>query len=157
MRCFVTVLCLSLLTPVIASAQSIQGVWEGVEMRIIGGPNDGQVTPVQPRLLIYTEAYFMWAFVTGTEPRPLLPPPGEATDEQVAAAARQYLSVAGTYIRDGATLTYNRLISSIPNLMAPENQPQAPRTIRLLTKNRLETQVTNAEGVTTVLVYRRVE
>ena len=68
----------------------------------------------------------------------------------------QYGSVAGTYIRDGASLTYNRLISLIPNQMAPENQPQQ-REIRMLTRRRLETQATNADGVTFVLIYTRVE
>ena len=125
--------------------------------RTIGGPNDGQVIEYDnPRLLIYTDAFFMWAFVTGQGPRPLLPPPGEASDAEIAEAARRYFSVAGTYIRDGASLTYNRLIANIPNQMAPENQPSV-RVIRTLTANRLQTQATNADGVTLVLTYTRVE
>ena len=98
----------------------------------------------------------MWAFDTGTEPRPLLPPPAETSDAEFRRVAQQYASAAGTYTRDGATLTYNRLISLIPNQMVPENQP-AVRVIRTLTANRLQTQATNADGVTVVLTYTRVE
>ena len=62
--------------PQVASAQSLEGVWRGIGQRTIGGPNDGQVIEYDnPRLLIYTDAFFMWAFVTGQGPRPLLPPP----------------------------------------------------------------------------------
>ena len=148
---------LALLAPQVALAQSLEGVWRGIGQRTIGGPNDGQVIEYDnPRLLIYTDAFFMWAFVTGPGPRPLLPPPGEASDAEIAEVTRRYASVAGTYIRDGATLTYNRLISLIPNQMVPENQP-AVRVIRTLTANRLQTQATNADGVTVVLTYTRVE
>jgi len=144
------------LTPALASAQSIEGVWRGTEIEVIGGPNAGVTQLTNPRLLIYTEGYFMWAFDTATEPRALLPPPAETSDEEIGRVARQYGSVAGTYIRDGATLEYNRLISLVPNQMVPENQPQV-REIRTLTSNILETQATNAAGVTTILKYTRVE
>ena len=73
----------------------------------------------------------------------------------VFSALEQFNAVE-TYIRDGENLIYNRLISQIPNQMVPENSRQE-RVIRLLTRNRLETQATNADGVTTVLVYTRVE
>ena len=148
---------LALLAPQVALAQSLEGVWRGIGQRTIGGPNDGQVIEYDtPRLLIYTDTFFMWAFVTGQGPRPLLPPPGQASDAEIAEVTRRYTSVAGTYIRDGTALTYNRLISLIPNQMAPENQPSV-RVIRTLTANRLQTQATNADGVTVVLTYTRVE
>ncbi len=155
-RLLVLVMTVMVLTPLVASAQSLKGVWRGTAVRTIGGPNDGLTPLVNRRLLIYTDAFVMWAFDTGTEPRPMLPGPGETSDEEFAAVARQYGSVAGTYIRDGETLIYNRLISLIPNQMTPENARQV-REIRLLTANRLETQFTNAAGVTTVLIYQRVE
>lgn len=71
-------------------------------------------------------------------------------------SALEQFNAAETYIRDGENLIYNRLISQIPNQMVPENSRQE-RVIRLLTRNRLETQATNADGVTTVLVHTRVE
>ena len=157
MRRFMMLLAILLTTPTMGAAQSLEGVWLGTGERVIGGPNDGQLTTVtQPRLLIYTDAFFMWAFDMSEDGRALLPPLGEASDAQIGAVAREYNSVAGTYIREGATITYNRLVAINPNLMAPENQPQV-REIRLLTANRLETQFTNEDGVTAVLIYRRVE
>ena len=144
------------LPPALASAQSIEGVWRGTEVEIVGGPNAGVTQLANPRLLIYTEGYFMWAFDNAAEPRALLPPPAETSDEEFGRVARQYGSVAGTYIRDGATLEYNRLISLVPNQMVPENQPFV-REISTLTSNRLETTGTNAAGVTTINRYTRVE
>ena len=157
MRRFMMLLAILLTTPTMGAAQSLEGVWLGTGVRFIGGPNDGQLTTVtQPRLLIYTDAFFMWAFDMSEDGRALLPPLGEASDAQIGAVAREYNSVAGTYIREGATIRYNQLVAVNPNLMARENQPLI-REIRMLTANRLETQLTNADGVTAVLIYRRVE
>lgn len=157
MRRFMMLLAIFLAIPTLGAAQSLEGVWMGAGIRVIGGPDDGQVTTItQPRLLIYTDAFFMWAFDMSEDGRALLPPLDQTSDAQIGAVAREYNSVAGTYIREGATLTYNRLVALAPNAMAPENQPQV-REIRLLTANRLETQFTNADGVTVVLSYRRVE
>lgn len=75
------------------------------------------ITYELPRLLIYTDTHFMWAFVNEGDPRPMLPAPAETTDGQLARVARQYQSTAGTYIRDGATIRYNRMIDLIPNNM----------------------------------------
>ncbi len=148
---------LALLAPQVASAQSLEGVWRGTAVRTIGGPNDGQVTSFDRlRLLIYTDSFFMWAFETSTGPRSPLSPPNETSDAEFGEVARQYASVAGTYMRDGPTIIYNRLLSLVPNGMLRENQPFV-RQIRLLTPNRLETQATNADGVTNVLIYERVE
>jgi hypothetical protein len=144
-------LALALTTPVGGLAQTLEGVWQGTEIEVIGGPNPGVTILDVPRLLIYTDAYYMWAFESGGQPRPL----GD-TDAEVAQAARLYQSNAGTYMREGSTITYTRMVALNPNLMLPENQQQV-RQIRVLTADRLETQATNAEGVTTILKYRRVE
>jgi hypothetical protein len=157
MKHLALLLALLLGTPTLAVAQSLEGVWLGTGSRIIGGANDGQVaTFSQPRLLIYTKAHFMWAFALGEQPRALLPPAAQTSDAQLAAAVQQYQSTAGTYMRDGVNIIYNRLVDMIPNNMEPGNQPLV-RQIRMLTADRLETQVTNADSVTTVLIYRRVE
>ena len=157
MRRFITLLAILLAIPTLGAAQSLEGVWLGTGVRVIGGPDDGQLTTVtQPRLLIYTDAFFMWAFDGSEDGRALLPPPDQTSDAQIGAVAREYNSVAGTYIREGATIRYNQLVALVPNAMAPENQPLV-REIRMLTANRLETQVTNEDGVTLVLIYRRIE
>jgi hypothetical protein len=137
-------------TPAAASAQSLVGVWKGTEIEVLNGPDAGVTAYENPRYLIYTNTHFMWAFEENGER-----PTGDS-DAEVSQAAQMYQSVAGTYIRDGATIMYNRVIALNPNGMLPESQPLT-RQIRLLTPNALETQLTNAEGVTSVLRYVRVE
>jgi len=120
--------------------------------RTIGGPNDGQVIEYEnPRFLIYTDAYFMWAFLPNGDR-----PTGDLTDAQIAQVARTYGSVAGSYIRDGVNIRYNQVISLNPNGNLPENQPVV-RQIRSLSAYRLATQATNADGVTNINIYRRIE
>lgn len=140
-----------LAAPTFLPAQSLQGVWRGTEVEVVNGPDAGVQVLEFPRLLIYTDSHYTWQFVVGTEPRPL----GDS-DAEVAQAARQYASSTGTYIRDGAEIIYNQLVTGNPNNMLPENQP-AVRTIRLLTPAQLETQATNEDSVTTILRYERVE
>ena len=147
---------LAFLAPHVSLAQSIEGVWRGTEIEVVGGPNAGVTQLANPRLLIYTEGYFMWSFVLGQDPRPMLPPPAETSDAEFGQVAQQYASAAGTYTRDGATLRYNRQIALVPNQMVPEAQPLV-REISMLTSNRLETTATNAAGVTTINRYTRVE
>ncbi len=138
------------------SASSIEGVWRMVEREIQGGvnPRIESGSQIQPGLLIYTEGYFMWALVLGTEPRPV--PDGSPSDTEMAKAARLYNSAGGTYELDGSALRYNRIVSIGPGRMLPENQPYV-RQLVTLTSNRLETATTNTAGVTTTLKYTRVE
>ena len=146
-----TVLTVLLATPALGAAQSLEGVWRGTTQVIIGGPDDGQVTQfTQYRLLIYTKAFFTWVFL-GEGDRPL-----GGSDAEIVQATQQFNTAAGTYIRDGVNIIYNRRASTNPNGEQPENQPLV-RQIRALTANTLVTQVTNAEGVTALLVYQRVE
>ncbi len=143
---------LALLAPQVALAQSLKGVWRGTAARTIGGPNDGQLIQfTQPRYLIYTDAFFNYTFVLEGDR-----PTGDLSDAEFLQAASQYVSVGGTYIRDGFTIRYNRRAALNPNASLPENQPQI-REIRALTANTLVTQGTNADGVTTLLIYARIE
>ena len=97
------------LTPLMASAQSIKGVWQRTETHVLSGPNAGVTTYANPLLLIYTDAYVMWAYDLAAGPRTPLPPAAERSDAQLERAAREYASMGGTYILDGTTITYNRL------------------------------------------------
>ena len=130
--------------------QSIQGVWTLVEREIQGGPNPRIETglQIQPSLLIYTEGYVMWAFVTGTEPRPV--------DATLAEAAHHYISAGGGYELVGTELIYNRHVSLHPAGMASDNQPLV-RELVTLTASSLETSGMHTPGVTTILRYRRLE
>ena len=74
-------------------------MWSGTRQVTISETGETEVVEVtRPRILIYTDAYFSWAFEP-EEPRPL----GDS-DAGVAAAARAYNSSAGTYIRDGVNI-----------------------------------------------------
>ena len=78
------------------------------------------------------------------------------TDAAIAEATRQYQSSGGTYMLNGTTIIYTQRVNVNPALMRGENQTLV-REIRTLTPTMLETQVTNDDGVTTILRYRRVE
>ena len=90
----------------------------------------------------------MWAFVTGRAARPL--------DSTIGEAARRYISAGATYEVDGSKLRYHRFVSLRPGVMLLDNQP-LERNLVSLTATTLETSVTNADGVTTVLRYTRLE
>ena len=155
MRRFVMMMAVILLTPVLLSAQSgqsIQGMWRLVEREVQGGPNEG-VYPVQGGILVYGTSHFAWALDMAPEERPVFEEP---TDAQVVESIQFYTSTAGTYELDGRTIRYHRTQNLNPVGTLPENQPQV-RQVRNLTRNRLETAGTNADGVTTILRYQRVE
>ena len=147
-----TLAALMAFSPALTSAQSLKGVWLGVSQVTINGPGDVEVVEfTTPRYLIYTDAFFSYTFVLEGER-----PTGQLSDADVVQAASTFVAVAGTYMRDGATVRYNRRASLNPNGSLAANQPQV-REIRVLTANRLVTQVTNADGVTIALVYNRIE
>jgi hypothetical protein len=141
-----------LFTPALASAQSIEGVWIGTAQQIIGGDNEGTVEITNPRILIYTEAFFSWSFENND--REVAQDP--ASDSQIADALRGLNIAAGTYMIVGDQIKYIRYVTGNPIEQLPENQPFI-RDIRTLTATRLETAVTNDEGVTTIFRYRRAE
>ena len=72
----------------VESGKSIQGVWRLVEREIQGGSNPRieSGSQVQPSILIYTEQYFSWEFVLGTEPRLLLD--DSRSDADIGGVAR---------------------------------------------------------------------
>jgi hypothetical protein len=148
----VAVLAVLLVTPALGAAQSLEGVWRGTEVEIVNGPNAGVTVLERPRLLNFTDAYFFLVFENEGDPRPT----GQLSDDQILQASLRMQAWAGTYMRDGVDIIYNRHITINPNGMLPEAQPLV-RQIRTLTRRTLETQGTNADGITTVLRYTRVE
>ena len=144
------------LTPMLASAQSLEGVWRGTRMMTEGGPNAGTISgsDVQPRLLFYTQDHFSLVFVNGAEARPLIPQ--DPTDADLVAAWGPFNAQAGTYEVNGSTITYHVVVAQFPNGMLPENATFS-REFRI-DGNTLETSGTNQAGtVTTTFTYRRVE
>ena len=152
---FVTVLTVLLLTPVVASAQSIEGVWRLVETEVQGGPNPTvfRGAQIQPSLFILTGEHFAYLIDNSRERRPTLQQP---TDAQIVELISPLAFAAGTYQFDGSTIRYDRMTSINPNGALPENQPLV-RQVENLTSNRLETSATNADGVKVILKYTRVE
>lgn len=137
--------------PALAGAQTLKGVWRGTRQVTISASGETEIVEfTMPRILIYTDAYFSWAFEP-EEPRPL----GDS-DADVAAAARAYNSASGTYIRDGVDIIYDRRVATNPNGRLPSAQPLV-RQIRVLTATTLVTQLTNPDGSVGLLVYERVE
>ena len=152
MRRFTAVLAVLLVSPALGVAQSLEGVWRGTEVEVVNGPNAGVTVLEHPRLLNFTDAYFFLLFESEGDPRPT----GQLSDEQILQAVQRMQGWAGTYMRDGVDIIYNRHITINPNAMLPENQPLV-RQIRTLTRRTLETEATNADGITTILRYTRVE
>lgn len=151
-RIAVAVTLAALATPVLASAQSIQGIWRLVQREVQGGPNAG-VYPVQGGILVYGRTHFAWALDMAPQSRPVRESPSDA---QVVEAIQFYTSTAGTYQLNGKEIRYQRTVNLAPAGMQPENQPQV-RQVRSLTQDRLETSGTSADGITTILRYERVE
>jgi hypothetical protein len=149
---FIAPLLFLLAAPVLANAQSLEGVWLGTQIENIGGDNAGVIEVTTPRLLIYTEGFFSWTFENSARENP-----GQgASDAELADLLRNLNVAAGTYMRDGTTIRYIRRITGFPGGQLPENQP-FDREIRALTASLLETSVENPDGSITILRYRRVE
>ncbi len=145
-----------LVTPMLASAQSLEGVWRGTRMVVEGGQNAGTISgsDVQPRLLFYTQDHYSLLFVNGTEARPLIPQ--DPTDADLVAAWGPLTAQAGTYELSGSTITYHIVVAKSANGMLPQNSTYS-REFRI-DGNTLVTSGTNAAGtVTTTFTYRRVE
>ncbi len=156
MRRFATFLAVLFVTPTLAPAQSLEGVWRGTQTVTEGGPNENTVSgfDVQPRLLFYTRDHYSLLFVNGTEPRPLIPSNPTASD--LAAAWGPFTAQAGTYEVNGSTITYHIVVAKSANGMLPSNATYS-REFRIA-GNTLQTIGTNAIGtVTTTFTYTRVE
>ena len=152
----VTILSLLFVFPVVGSAQDLQGVWEMVEVEIEGGPNPVTVSgsEVQPALLTYTEGYYFLSWVLGTQPRSI--PGDDPTDAELVAAWGPFASQAGTYERNGSTVTYKQVVAKGPAAMLVDNPPNS-REIITLTADRLVTRGPAANGAVQTFTYRRVE
>ena len=99
-----------------ALAQSIEGVWTLEEREITSGPNAGTVSN-RPGLLMIAERHYSQAHETSVEPRPVLS--DSPTDEERGRASAAYTSNAGTYERNGSTVTITVQVAASPGRMVP--------------------------------------
>lgn len=99
-------------TASVASAQSIQGVWNAVEIDVDSGPQRGRHTDVQGALLIFTGHYYSLTAIPGFTPRPKL---GDSpTYKELARVFGQFIAEAGTYTLRGDTVTNTNLVAKNP-------------------------------------------
>jgi hypothetical protein len=97
--------------------QRIEGAWKPVETVVDSGPDRGRhATDVQPGLLIFTKRHYSMTFVQGFKARPL--PSDSATNEQLGLLFVPFTANAGTYRRNGSTLTLSPTVAKNPAVMA---------------------------------------
>ncbi len=155
---FVLLVALLAFSPMVAAAQSLQGVWRVVERETVGGPNAGVISgsEIQPGFIIYTAGgHFASVGVFGTEPRPRLS--DDPTDEELLEALLAFYGRVSTYEVRGSTIVYGpRLVAQNPNGMLDEFAT-SPREFSI-NGDILETRGSpNARGVFGMNRYRRVE
>jgi hypothetical protein len=114
-KMFVLFACITALTVFLnipsASAQGkLEGVWKYTEF-VAPGPN-GQATPAQIGLLIFTKNHWSMVMVSSDKPRPDLPQ--NATDAQKLAAWTPFTASSGTYEVKGNTYTAKTIVSKDP-------------------------------------------
>ncbi len=99
-----------LVTPVVASAQSIEGVWQLAEY-------EGQdFAPTEPvGLMILADGHYSRAFVRSENPRQ---PVGDSpTPEQQMASWQAFIANSGRYTLDGSTLTLSIDVAKVAGVM----------------------------------------
>jgi hypothetical protein len=108
---------------------------------------DTEVT--RPAYAVFTPGgHFTIVFENSDEPRPTYGP--NSTDADLVAAWEPLTVQFGTYVEDGSTVTYTRIIAKNPSLMLPGNTRYS-RTFDV----RGDTLVTHSS--TQEIVYVRVE
>lgn len=119
MRSIIISAVLSVLSPAIVLAQSLEGAWTVDEIVIGGGADQGRHTDdIQPGLYFFTRSHYSRMFIRGWQPRKLL---GEnATDEERLAAYTPFIANAGRYEVQGSVITFTPTVAKSPNRMAPD-------------------------------------
>jgi Lipocalin-like domain len=98
------------------SAPTLVGVWRVVEVTTTGD-NARTISSPQPGIRIFTQRHYSFNAVTGDKPRPELPPPGKATDKQLADAFGPFIANTGTYDIKGDEIHHRPIAAKAPNAM----------------------------------------
>lgn len=104
-----------------AKPESVQGVWEAVQVTMTG-PSPRTITIPEPRanLTILTARHYSRVEVHAEGPRSALKDVASATADELRAAWGPFFGEAGTYeITDGTTITMRPLAAKNPAAMAP--------------------------------------
>jgi hypothetical protein len=94
-----------------ASAGSLQGVWEAVEVAMTGPP--ARTLKPQPNLAIFAAKHYSRMHVSGG-PRPVLEDPAKATADELRASWGTFVAEAGTYEVSGDRITMRPTIAKNP-------------------------------------------
>jgi hypothetical protein len=100
--------------------ESVQGVWEAVQVTMTG-PSPRTITIPEPRanLTILTAKHYSRVEVHAEGPRPVVADVANATADQLRAAWGPFFGEAGTYeISNGNTITMRPIAAKNPAAMA---------------------------------------
>ena len=101
--------------------ESIQGVWQAVEVTMTG-PAARTITIPQPRpnLTIITSRHYSQIHVDAEGPRPVVADAAKASADELRAMWGPFAGEAGTYeLGEGHVITMRPLVAKNPKAMAP--------------------------------------
>ena len=101
-------------------SQSLQGVWQAVEITI-PGPVKQTITIAEPRpnLMVFTARHYSRVQVEAAGVRPPVADVNKATADELRAAWGPFYAEAGTYEIAGNVITLRPLAAKNPAAMAP--------------------------------------
>lgn len=97
-----------------APVPGLEGAWLIDEMTA----GDQTLSSPQPGLLLFTGRYYSYTLVTGTDPRPPLPP-GIASTTELLRVWSPFSANAGTYEVSGDRMVRHPIVAKNPETMAP--------------------------------------
>ena len=100
--------------------ESIQGVWQAVEVTITGpGARTIAIPQPRPNLTILTARHYSQIHDDAERPRPVLADVTKASADELRAAWGPFAGDAGTYEVTGNVITMRPVVAKNPAVMAP--------------------------------------
>jgi len=101
-----------------ATAQTIQGVWQAVEVTIPGPtPQTFTIPEPRPNVTVITAKYYSRVQVESEGPRPVMPDATKATADELRAAWGPFYAEAGPYEIAGNRITLRPVAAKNPAAM----------------------------------------
>lgn len=101
-------------------SQSIQGVWQAVEVTIPGAtPQTFTIPEPRPNLTVLTARHYSRVHVDAEGPRPVIADVTKATADQLRAAWGPFAAEAGAYEVTGNLITMRPVAAKNPAAMTP--------------------------------------
>ena len=100
--------------------ESIQGVWQAVEVTITGpGAHTIAIPQPRPNLVIFTARHYSQIHLDAESPRPVLADVTKASADELRAVWGPFAGEAGTYEATGNVITLRPVVAKNPAAMAP--------------------------------------